>query len=185
MTAAVIASSCDQTPSVHGQWCWQVLVSETMAMLGCFRLPSDMCGLDACRTAIMQLCWVCPQCQLTSLPPVCCCSHWIWVTLSLKEKELLATAGMDALVSSYALSSSTQQQTMCLVVMVQSAHSCHLPQRLLHHYIAAANCCSMHLSAVTERHFCCLVCLQMFERLIVFGLQLMAPVTILSCAVCE
>jgi hypothetical protein len=37
------------------------------------------------------LCWLLPV-----------CSGWLWVVLLMSESELLATAGMDALVSFFA-----------------------------------------------------------------------------------
>lgn len=59
---------------------------------------------DALQLVPMHNPWSRSLCRLFRCPLH---SYWIWATISLKEKELLATAGMDALVSSISYCIST------------------------------------------------------------------------------
>lgn len=100
-SALVCSRSCgiklQQRRGVACQHC--TLTAPTGQMASNNRGPAGSCG-----SAVGALQAMCVQCrQLTGYACValCCagaCSGWLWVTIAMNESELLATAGMDALV---------------------------------------------------------------------------------------
>lgn len=75
---------------------------------------------------------------------VWCCSGWLWTTVAMSESELLATAGMDALVSTTAVT--VQQSSLTLrictleswLLVAQLTSACSRWHSQLHLYCSMA-----------------------------------------------
>ncbi len=111
----------------------------------------------------------------------------MYPTITLREKELLATAGMDALVGCGS-SSNSSSCSRCNSSVVHRLHNQHRQWNRdrslwsLHHDYSI---CILSPKQHAHRYAYGSCTLQMFERLIVFGLQFFGPVTTICCSVCE
>jgi hypothetical protein len=136
---------------------------------------------------------LCARAALTfAPPPPPPPSYWFWATISLSEKELLATAGMDALVSSdgrpgaggaapQALTGARGQLPRPGQALLPGV--CHQGRA---RGLAALRLQGPDASAAPAIPFVLPhPATQMFERLIVLGLQLFTPITILSMSIRE